>query len=147
MRQALKGMVGLILLSACATTPEKPQRVMVPIDAQRFKDARSQEIAFNSAGAKCQARGLQAASSIQTPTPPPPRPVQNVYVQNAPIYAPGPAPLPAPYIPNTNGMIAAHQAGRSIGMQNAMLEATFVACMAEEGWTPAEAKSQRPSGG
>jgi hypothetical protein len=114
---------------------------MVPIDAHRFKDNRSQQIAFNSSGAKCQARGLQAASSIQAPSPLPP-PGQNIYVQNAPIYAPGPAPLPAPYVPNANGMIAAHQAGRAAGMQNAMFEATFVACMAEEGWTPQSATSR-----
>ena len=125
----------------CAANQEQPPRIMVPIDTHRFKDGRSQQIAFNASGAKCQARALQAASAIQAPSPlPPPR--QNIYIQNAPIYVPGPTPLPAPYIPDANNMIAAHQAGRAAGMQNAMFEATFVACMAEDGWTPQDVASR-----
>jgi len=130
------------ILAGCAAYQEQPQRIMVPIDAHRFKDGRSQQIAFNASGAKCQARGLQAAASIPAPSPLPP-PSQQIFVQNAPIYASGPTPLPAPYIPDANSMIAAHQAGRAAGMQNAIFEATFVACMAEEGWTPQQVTLQR----
>jgi hypothetical protein len=113
---------------------------MSPADRHRFKDAQAAQTEFALVNPKCEMRALQAGNTVALPAATNRR--QNVYIQAAPIYASGAAPLPQPYVPDANSWIAAHQAGHAMGAKRALTDASYLACMAEAGWIPRSTSPQ-----
>jgi hypothetical protein len=109
-----------ILFAGCAAET----RLMTPVDPNRFRDKQGKDTAFNLANAKCRAKALQAGASAQ-PAPPPAQ--VNIYAQN-------------PLAPPPINLAEETRKQQALYLQNQLIDATYMACMADEGWLQTTAK-------
>jgi len=124
------------VLSGCATVSQQQrpaQRYFEPIKKDRFSSQAEYAQALQIATNKCRAAALAQASGV--PQPSMPAGNTRVFVQNAPIVVGGPPRLPQPSTgPDASQLIAAMQAGEARRLQSQVAEATFTACMNQQGF-------------